>query len=184
MLYQKESMQIKRVFAMGQKGIQAAVIKEIQDEVDLQNSVEVIRKAFLTVAGDFNLTEKNAPTNPAFITLSKLQELKAKNTRFFGLFERGSQLGFIAIEKGPDLTYFLEKLAVIPPVRHRGFGAQLLNFAFEYVKKQGGRTISIGIINEHAILKKWYTRHGFQETGTKIFPHLPFSVCFMEKSTI
>ena len=31
------------------------------------------------------------------------------------------------------------------------------------------------------LLKNWYMSYGFRETGTKAFPHLPFTVCFMEK---
>ena len=169
---------------MDKKRIQNVVIKEIQTELDLQNSVEVIRNAFVTVARDFHLTETNAPTNPAFITLPKLQELRSKGTIFFGLFEKGGQVGFVAIEKGPSSDYYLEKLAVIPTVRHRGFGTQLLDFVVQYVKKQGGKKISIGTINEHKILKGWYIRNGYKETGTKTFPHLPFTVCFMEKSIV
>ncbi len=158
------------------------IIKEILDEQDLRTSVAVIRDAFLTVARDFHLTEIIAPTNPAFITLQKLQELRKNPTIFFGLFEGGRQVGFMALERGPERIYFLEKLAIIPMARHKGFGARLLSFACDHVKTQGGQKISIGIINEHAILKKWYDIHGFKETGTKSFPHLPFTVCFMEKS--
>jgi ribosomal protein S18 acetylase RimI-like enzyme len=169
---------------MDHKSFPNVIIKEIQTELDQMNSVDVIRDAFLMVARDFHLTETNAPTNPAFITLPKLQELRSKGTMFFGLFEKGGQVGFVAIEKGPSSVYYIEKLAVIPTTRHRGFGTQLLDFASQYVKKQGGSKISIGIINEHGILKKWYARNGFKETGTKSFPHLPFTVCFMEKSIV
>lgn len=41
--------------------------------------------------------------------------------------------------------------------------------------------LSIGIINENKVLKQWYSSFGFNETGFKKFPHLPFTVCFMEK---
>jgi len=36
------------------------------------------------------------------------------------------------------------------------------------------------MINESTILKNWYKKLGFRETGTKNFEHLPFTVCFMD----
>jgi hypothetical protein len=45
----------------------------------------------------------------------------------------------------------------------------------------GGRKLSIGVVDENAVLKRWYAAQGFRETGRKRFPHLPFTVSFMEK---
>jgi len=49
------------------------------------------------------------------------------------------------------------------------------------VKNAEGEKLSIGIINEHAVLKKWYETKGFKETSVMKFEQLPFTVCFMEK---
>ena len=76
----------------------------------------------------------------------------------------------------------MERLAVLPSYRHRGIGRALMDFAFEAVKKHGGKKVSIGIINENRVLKNWYMEYGFVETGTRVFRHLPFEVCFMEKA--
>jgi diamine N-acetyltransferase len=43
-----------------------------------------------------------------------------------------------------------------------------------------GRQVSIGIIDDHTVLKNWYLGLEFKETNTKQFAHLPFTVCFME----
>ena len=157
------------------------MIRETLKENELINSVKVIRDAFKTVAIEFKLNKNNCPTHPSFLTIKQLNELKKKGTRFFGLFLNDLQIGFVAIEKADEDTFFMEKLAALPEYRHKGYGGQLADYVFEYVKNSGGTTVSIGIIDEHTVLKNWYKTLGFQETGIKKFEHLPFTVCFMEK---
>jgi len=78
-------------------------------------------------------------------------------------------------------VFIMEKLAVIPGCRHKGYGRRLMDFAADYIGAKGGNKISIGVINENQVLKKWYIDYGFKEIGIKKFSHLPFEVCFMEK---
>lgn len=157
------------------------MIRELLQEDELAVSVGILREAFQTVADQLNLTPENNPTNPAFMTYERLNEAKAKGLKFFGLFESERQVGLVALEQAGDGLYYLERLAVLPGYRHRGYGRSLLDFAFQYVKDAGGSAISIGIINENSVLKCWYQGYGFVETGTKTFAHLPFTVCFMKK---
>ena len=158
------------------------MIREIANEKEMENSVKVIADSFQTVAVEFKLTKDNYPTHPSLITLKQLKEMKRKGLKLFGLFEGDSQVGFGALEKKKHKVYNLEKLAVLPEYRHKGYGGELLRFAEEYVKNAGGEKLSIGVINEHTILKKWYETKGFQETSVVKFEQLPFTVCFMEKT--
>ncbi len=160
------------------------MIKEITHETDLKGSAKVIRKAFRTVAVEFSLTRGNCPTSPAFVTIQQLRDLRDKGMKLFGLFQNDVQLGFVAIEWAGDAVYYLEKLAVPPKYRHRGYGRKLVEFVLEYVKKNKGKKVSLGMIDESTVLKDWYKTLGFHETGTKKFDHLPFTVCFMEKSLL
>jgi ribosomal protein S18 acetylase RimI-like enzyme len=157
-------------------------IKEISAEIELIQSVQIIRDAFATVARDFNLNEANCPTNPAFTGIEKLKEMQKKGVKLFGLYIGNRQVGFVAIEKANESVFYMERLAVLPEARHAGLGKKLMDFAFQYVKKERGAKISIGMINENTILKKWYQNYGFVETTVKTYPHLPFTVCIMEKS--
>jgi GNAT superfamily N-acetyltransferase len=157
-------------------------MREILSENELETSVKVIAASFKTVAVEFNLTKENCPTHPSLVTLKQLTEMKRKGLKLFGLFDGDAQIGFAAVEKKKHRVYNLEKLAVLPGFRHKGYGGKLLEFAENYVKNAGGEKLSIGIINEHAILKKWYETKGFQETAVMKFEHLPFTVCFMEKA--
>jgi ribosomal protein S18 acetylase RimI-like enzyme len=158
------------------------MIREIINENELENSVKVIANSFQTVAVELNLSKDNCPTHPSFVTLQQLNEMKRKGLKLFGLFENDMQIGFVAAEKKKHKIYNIEKLAVLPEYRHKGYGGKLLEMTEDYVKNAGGEKLSIGIINEHTVLKKWYETKGFKETVVMKFEHLPFTVCFMEKT--
>jgi GNAT superfamily N-acetyltransferase len=157
--------------------------KVIANEEEFVECARVIRAAYLTVAAEFNITEQNAPTYAAFNTVEKLKNEINKPVRLFGLFDGGKQVGCVALERSHDEknVFFLERLAVLPEERHKGYGAALLDFAFKQAKMANGVKVKIGIIDENRVLKEWYIGYGFSPVGTKVYPHLPFTVCFMEK---
>jgi diamine N-acetyltransferase len=160
------------------------IVREIADQGEIKTSAGIIRESFQTVAIQFGLTRENCPAHPSFIMDEQLITRKNKGLTFFGLFLENKQVGFVAVERGdPDLAcarFYLEKLAVLPAYRHQGYGRRLVETTLDYIRHQGGRKVSIGIIYEHAILKNWYRGMGFREMNTRQFPHLPFTVCFME----
>ena len=148
---------------------------------DLEECAGVIRNAFITVADDFHLTRKNAPTNPAFLGTDAMEKMRDKEAVMFGAYEGELCIGFIAALEASEGTFYMERLAVLPEYRHGGIGKRLMDTVFDYVSKKGGKRVSIGIINENTRLKEWYQQYGFVETGLKHYDHLPFEVCFMEK---
>ncbi len=156
-------------------------IKELSTTKEIKDAVPIIQFSFKTVADDFDLTFDNCPSHPSFITYEKLSDLKKKGLIFIGLFIDDLQIGFIAIEKVNNDLFYIEKLSVLPPYRHNSYGRKLIDYAIMHVKNMKGKKISIGIINEHSVLKKWYNTIGFNEVMTKHYDHLPFTVCFMEK---
>ena len=156
-------------------------IKEIVGEDELRNSASVVRDSFKTVASAFALTRKNCPTHPSFVTVGQLNELRRKGLKFLGLFLGDTQIGFVAVEKADKSLYYIEKLAVLLQHRHKGYGTTLMEFALNYVQKSKGERVSLGIIDEHTVLKNWYKAMEFKEVLTRKYDHLPFTVCFMEK---
>lgn len=147
---------------------------------DLPVSLAVIRSSFNTVALEMNLTPENCPGHTAFTTMEKLLELYGK-AACFGLYTDGIQAGFVAAEKVVNgETFYLDKLAVLPEQRHKGYGTRLVQFVIDYAGKQGGKNVSLAMIDSLTVLKKWYKSLGFEEKGTKKFEHLPFLVCFMD----
>ena len=157
------------------------MIREIAAEEELEQSAAVVRYSFMTVAAEFTLTLENCPTHPAFTTAEKLRHMRDRGVKLFGLFDGDRQIGFVAVEKASDAVYYVERLAVLPEYRHAGMGRRLMDFAFDYVRQAGGEVISIGVIADNGILKRWYKSYGFRETSLKRFGNLPFTVCFMEK---
>jgi ribosomal protein S18 acetylase RimI-like enzyme len=157
-------------------------IKRITAYDQLEKLVGVLQTAFGTVAEKFHLTRENAPSNPAFITCAILKKSLDRGLIMFGLFLRGELIGCIGIEDSKkDNVFFIERVAVLPEHRHNGFGKKLMDFAFQMIKERNGRKISIGIIDENTVLKEWYERQGFSPVAVKQFPHLPFTVAFLEK---
>lgn len=100
----------------------------------------------------------------------------------YTFYENGDRAGFVRLTKKGDAVFELEKLAVLPEYRHRGYGKRLVGFARDEAGKLGAPKITIGIIEENARLKDWYAMNGFVHAGTRRFSHLPFTVGFMELS--
>lgn len=147
---------------------------------ELKNYISIFRSAFGTVAKDFGLTTDNCPTNPAFIEIKHLVEYYDKGNMMFGVTCKDEIIGFMQLEKGQEGRVKLKNVAVVPQHRHKGYGQLMLKFAKAKVFELGGTIIEIGIIEENKVLKDWYIRNGFVQTGTKKFDHLPFTVGFME----
>ncbi len=150
------------------------------DKSELPACLDVIRKSNATVAESFGLTEANCPGHTSFMKMEKLEYFYDSGFYMFGLYEKGELIGYFSLSQKEGSVYELHNLSVLPEYRHLGFGKRLLDSAKERVIELGGTTIAIGIIEDNAILKKWYEQNDFCSTGTKRFDHLPFLVGFME----
>jgi len=155
------------------------IIREVTME-ELPACAETIRQSFGTVAEEFHLTQENCPTNPAFISDEQLLTEWEKNTLMIGLFCDEILAGFCALKQTSPTIFSLERVAVLPDFRHKGYGRALLQFMKNQAAAKGAEKLTIGIIEENTRLKNWYADLGFLSAGTKIFPHLPFTVGFME----
>ena len=87
---------------------------------DIPAAAEVIRQAFATVAEAFDLTEENCPTNGAFLRDAALAEEQERGTVLYGLSD------CMALKRKDEATFSLEKLAVAPWSRNRGYGGALV----------------------------------------------------------
>ncbi len=159
-----------------------AEIRELPAPAPLAPWVAVLREAFGTVAAEFGWTEQTVPSNAAFTSLAQLEGMRRKGIRMFGLELGGAPAGFMAVEDGGEGKFYVERVAVVPRLRHAGLGRRLMDHALAVIRAAGGRTASIGVVAENAVLKRWYEAQGFRETGTRRFAHLPFTVCFMERA--
>lgn len=158
-------------------------IREIKEH-ELDDCIHVIRQGFGTVAKEFGLTQENCPTNGAFMKKERLIFEREKGNLQFGLLYENQLVGFMELAQIDEEMYSLEKLAVLPEFRHKGFGKKLMDYAKKILKDRKGNLITIGIIEENTVLKNWYLDYGFIHKGTQIFEHLPFTVGFMELKII
>jgi N-acetylglutamate synthase-like GNAT family acetyltransferase len=155
----------------------------VESDQDLSEVIKVLNESHGTVAKEFGFTKDTNPTNSAFITGQTLREQLEKGIELYRLEIDHNVIGCIAIEKSSKETdtYYIEKVSILPQYRHRGYGLKLMEFATEKIRANGGKRISIALIDSNTLLKNWYSQQGFKETGVKDFPRLPFRVCFMNK---
>jgi N-acetylglutamate synthase-like GNAT family acetyltransferase len=100
----------------------------------------------------------------------------------YGHFVGGKLVGFASLTEMGSGAYEMNDVSILPEYRHFGYGKELLDFCKAKVRELGGKIITIGIVEENAVLKEWYTANGFIHTGAKQLEHLQFTEGFMEWS--
>jgi N-acetylglutamate synthase-like GNAT family acetyltransferase len=149
------------------------------NSADIALLSSIIRESFRDVAVKFGLTPENCPKHPSNCTDKWITNDFARGVIYYLLERNGLPVGCVAIEKANNDLCYLERLAVLPEERCKGFGNLLVDQVLGTAKAWGAKLISIGIIAEQRDLKMWYQKIGFKEGETKEFSHLPFRVCFM-----
>ena len=149
------------------------------NEADIGTLVTLLRSSFSNIAKKFGLTIENCPKNLAFCTKERVKGDLDRGLKYYILEKDSQPYGCVAIEKAsPDVCY-LQRLAILPQYRRKGYGKKLVNHIFEQARKNGANKLEIGIIAEDTKLTNWYGKFGFVMKGTKKFDHLPFIVAFM-----
>lgn len=143
---------------------------------DLATLAMIISTSNQDVATRFGLNADNCPKHPSFCTEAWVAADLQRGERYFILEDDGQPAGCVAYEgPSPGLAY-LNRLSVLPSHRRRGIGERLVRHIVDHARSSAVRSISIGVIGEHAQLQEWYRRLGFVDGETKRFAHLPFSV--------
>ena len=158
------------------------MIKQI-DPSEFSVAAELIRESFATVAEDLSITEENCPKYVGYVTTAeRLLTQHGWGWNIYGLYESERLVGYASVSKDDSGAYEIHNLAVLPELRHKGYGKLLLDYCVERIFESGGRKIVISIVEENTVLKNWYTAYGFIHTGTKKYEHLPFTSGYMEKT--
>ena len=158
-------------------------IAQINPDSDLSEIVKVLNVSHGTVAEEFGFTRESNPSNNAFIDKTTLKQQLSNGINLYAMSVNNKITGCVAVEKSAKEkdTFYIEKVSVKPEFRHKGYGIELMNFACSKIKAEGGRFVSIALIDSNTKLKDWYLKQGFIESGFKDFEHLPFRVSFMRK---
>ena len=149
---------------------------------DKEVLADLISSCYRDVADRFDLTAGNCPKHPSNCTASWIKVDFARGARYHLLLLDEEPVGCVAVEIAEAKVAYLERLAIMPANRGRGYGSLLAQHALNFARQEGVETVSIGIIAAQTELKRWYERLGFIEGETKRFDHLPFMVTFMSYS--
>lgn len=157
------------------------VIIRRADENDLDVLISIIRNSFHDVAKRYELTIENCPKYVAFYTKNRLISDFERGMRYYILQEDHKFCGCAALEKAkPDVCY-LERLAVLPEHRKKGYGKMLVTHILKQAYRLGAKRVELAMISKERKLKSWYKKFGFAQKRTKKFDHLPFIVAFLYK---
>lgn len=146
---------------------------------DAGRIASIVGEANKDVAELFKITKENTPRHPSFCTEEWVLADFARGEEYFLFEEGGIAKGCVAFEQPDSETAYLNRLSVLPNYRHNGIGASLVRYILDYARAKSIKTVSIGIIAEHKVLKSWYLGLGFIEGITRKFDHLPFNVTYM-----
>jgi len=139
----------------------------------------LIRVSFQDVARRFGLTQENCPKHPSNCSADWIHRDLSRGVQYYVLEADGKACGCAGLEQAPENVGYLERLAVLPHARRRGYGARLVNRVVLDARRLDMATISIGIIAQQTELVDWYRKMDFMLGESKRFPHLPFTVAFM-----
>ena len=140
---------------------------------------DIIKKSFLNVAKKFNLTKKNAPKHPSNCQEYWIYSALEKGVKYYLLELEDAPIGCVALELANTEICYLERLAVLPSFREKGYGTTLVKYLINKAREAKQRRIEIGIIADDVKLRKWYEKLGFHTKNKAKFDHLPFEVIFM-----
>jgi ribosomal protein S18 acetylase RimI-like enzyme len=146
---------------------------------------DILNKAFMTVALQFNFTKENVPRFPAFITSNIIENQLNNGLKMYGYKNDEKITACVGYSYYKEQIYFIERLAALPDYRHLGIGKKLMNFVENKIMESGGKTAEIHVVDINIILVEWYKKLGYKEIrvdnlvdGAK---ELPFNSCVMNK---
>lgn len=147
---------------------------------DKKELADIIRRSFQDIALRFGLTYDNCPKHPSNCTVQWIESDQTRGVQYFILSHQTGPIGCVGLEMANSTLCYLERLAVLPDMRHKGYGRMLVLHALKRAKELGVSKVGIGIIADQNELKSWYADMGFIHVETKKFEHLPFNVAFMD----
>ena len=121
--------------------------------------------------------------NMAFSDIEKNEKLNIINIAVVKnkYYDDNKIIGYYSLSLQDNNECEINNLCVLPQYRHKHIGAMLLENAYIKAKEMGYKKMSIGIIEENKILRKWYEDNGFIHIGTKKFDFFPFTCGYMKR---
>ena len=156
----------------------------MENFIELNDSeliTDILHKAFITVAEEFNFTKENAPRFPAFISSDYIDEQFRKGMKLFGYSLNGRIIGCAGYMFYRDRIYEIVRLAVLPEYRHAGIGKKLMGFVENKIIENGGSIAEIHAVDKNLLVRKWYKSLGYIEIRIDELKSVPFNSVVMNK---
>lgn len=156
------------------------MIREVRRE-EIPVCVQVIRKSHQTVADTYGFTVENAPRYVAFATdENRLRwHMDGEHRLMFAEEQDGIIRGYYSLLLKENNECELSNLSVLPEYRHLGIGTALLKHSVKIAREHHCRVMRWSIVEENAVLRKWYEQNGAVHTGTEKFDFFPFTCGYM-----
>lgn len=148
---------------------------------DLPECVRLIRESFQTVADEFGITEENAPRYVAFATTEErlAWHMFGEHRLMYLDEDNGTIRGYYSLLLCENGECELGNLSVLPQYRHRGIGRELLRHSMDIAREHHRSVMNLSIVEENAVLRKWYEQNGAVHTGIRKFEFFPFTCGYM-----
>jgi ribosomal protein S18 acetylase RimI-like enzyme len=161
-------------------------IAELNDSKIIAN---ILNKAFLAFAREFNFTKENAPNHLAFINSDGVEAWLNNGLKMYGYKMKDRIIGCAGYSYYNDKLYVIERLAVLPEYRNLGVGKKMMKFIENRIKNIGGRIAEIHVTDKNTVLREWYKKQGYveiriEEVHIPGMAALPFKACVMNKELL
>ena len=157
----------------------------MEDIIELNDSkiiADVLNKAFMTVALQFDLTKENAPRHPAFIGSDVIEMQLSRGLKMYGYIINDQIVGCVGYWSDNDKIYHIERLATLSEYRHLGIGKKLMAFIENKIAESDGKIAEIHVLDKNSLLIAWYKKLGYEKIRVDELKHLPFNSCVMNKT--
>jgi N-acetylglutamate synthase-like GNAT family acetyltransferase len=156
-------------------------MESIVEIFDSKIITDILNRAFMTVAQQYNFTAENAPTFPAFINSNRIENSLNNGLKMYGYNMNNQIIGCAGYSYFKDQIYFIERLATLPEYRHSGIGKKLMGYIENKIKNIGGKIVEIHIVDKNTVLREWYKKINYVEIRIDEIKTLPFDSCVMNK---
>jgi ribosomal protein S18 acetylase RimI-like enzyme len=161
-------------------------IVELNDSKVITN---ILNRAFLAFAQEFNFTKENAPNHLAFINSDGVEVWLNNGLKMYGYKIDDKIIGCAGYSYYKDKIYLIERLATLPEYRNLGIGKKIVKFIEDRIKNIGGRIVEIHVTDKNTVLREWYKRQGYveiriEEVRIPGMATLPFKACVMNKELL
>ena len=161
-------------------------MENITELYDSHLITDILNKAFMTVALQFNFTKETVERFPAFMESVVIDNQLKNGLKMYGYKEDNKIVGCAGYSFCKDKVYLIERLGTLPEYSHKGIGRKLMKFIENKIRENGGEIAEIHVVDINEVLIEWYKNMNFKQIRTdKLYDgerKLPFNSCVMNKS--